>query len=225
MGTNRDHLIGLLASRMEQLEARFGGVQKGVERRTISPHDPRKPEELRHSSMQGGDRMGLHGYASHYAQYLLPMTQTQGRGLTIVELGILRGSGLALLCDVFPKAKRIIGLDVDTSHFEEHRPKLEARGAFRRRQPEVHKFDELDPLAPLKLGQIMKGDTADVFIHDALHYEGAILATIRHAQLHFSRTFRCFIEDNNRVAPALAQQHGDRFAVANHGRLTVLWRD
>lgn len=225
MGTNRDHLIGLLASRMEQIEARFGGVQKGVERRKISQWDPRAPSELKRTAMQGGDRMDLHGYASHYAQYLLPLVQRGGKDMIFVELGILRGSGLAMLCELFPKARRIIGLDVDTSHFNDHRPNLEERGAFRRRQPEIHAFDELDPDASRRLADIMNGDQVDVFIHDALHYDAAILTTIRHAQLHFRRSFRCFIEDNSTVSGVIARTYGERFAVAGHGRLTVLWRD
>lgn len=225
MGTNRDHVIGLLQSRLGQIEQRFGGLQRGVPRRRVSPHDPRSRAELDSGGMQGGDRMLHHGYSAHYAQYLLPLQQRSrsGKGLTIVELGVLRGSGLALLCELFPKA-RVIGLDIDTSHFREHRGTLERLGAFRKGSPEVHEFDELSSEAPRRLAGILAGGKVDVFIHDALHYDTAILATTAHAIQHMKPECAMFFEDNATVGRDLTHLYGDRFAVARYGRLTVLWR-
>jgi hypothetical protein len=225
MGTNRDHVLGLLQSRLEGIEARFGGVQKDVPRRAVSRYDKRTPAELARGGMRGGDRMVVHGYSAQYAQHLQPFVQRKGRGMVIVELGVLRGSGLAMLCELFPRAERIIGLDVDTSHFREHRTQLERLGAFRRRAPEVHAFDELAPDAAMRLAGILAGDRIDVFIHDALHYDAAIIATMAHVSRHWRRTFRCFVEDNATVGPALGKLYGSRCAVEQHGRLTVLWGD
>lgn len=225
MGTNRDHVVGLLSSRLESIEQRFGGCHRNVPRRKVSSFDPRGPREIERGGMRGGDRMLVNGYASHYAQYLLPMVERQGRGMVIVELGILRGAGLAMLCEIFPRAARIIGLDVDCSHFRENMPALEELGAFRKRKPEVYDFDELAPHAAQQLQVILAGDQVDVFIHDALHYSGVITNTLAYAQQHFAQQFRCFVEDNDGVASYLAHAYGSRFAVAPHGRLTVLWRD
>jgi hypothetical protein len=223
MGTNQHHLTSMLQSRMEHLEQRFGGLQKGVPRRKVSRYDPRTRDALAVGGMQGGDRMNVHGYAAHYATYLQPFMDQ--RDLVVVELGILRGSGLAVLCELFPRAARIIGLDVDTSHYREHRGKLEALGAFRKRKPEVHEFDELAPDAATRLAGILATDRVHVFIHDALHYDDAILGTLAHAHRHFARRYRCFIEDNATVATALAQTYGHRHTVGRHGRLSVMWND
>jgi hypothetical protein len=212
MGTNRDHVIGLLQSRLEAMEARFGGVQRGVQRRNVSRYDPRSKQQLAAGGMQGGDRMTVHGYSAHYAQHLLPFQRE--RNLVIVELGIL-----------FPKARRVIGLDVDTSHYREHKGTLEQLGAFKRRRPEVHAFDELAPEAPQRLRDILNGDKVDIFIHDALHYDAAIVATLAHVYPHMRRKFRLFVEDNHTVGAQLGQTYGARCAVERHGRLTVLWGD
>lgn len=223
MGTNQHHLTSMLQTRLEHLEHRFGGVQKNVPRRRVSKYDPRTRGALAAGGMRGGDRMIAHGYAPHYAAYLQPFLEV--RDLVVVELGILRGSGLAVLCDLFPRAARIIGLDVDTSHYREHRGKLEALGAFKKRRPEVHEFDELAPDAGARLARILAADRVHVFIHDALHYDDAILSTIAHAHRHFAQRYRCFIEDNATVGTALAQTYGHRHTVARHGRLTVMLAD
>lgn len=223
MGANLQHEIGHLAARLEQIEARFGGVQRGVERRRVSKFDPRTPAELARGAMQGGDRMALHGYAAHYARYLLPILKRPG--LVVVELGVLRGSGLALLCELFPHARRVIGLDVDSSHYREHRSKLEALGAFRRKQPEVHEFDELAPDAAERFASILAGDKVDVFIHDALHTDGPILATMAHVTRHLRPGFRCFIEDNSTVATKIMQAPWTNCAVESCGRLTIMAAD
>lgn len=222
MGTNRDHETGLLTSRLEQLEVRFGGVQRNVERRRVSRYDPRGPVSQIRGTMQGGDRMCEHGYSAHYANHLLPRMKCAG--LVVVEIGVLRGSGLALLCEIFPKASRVIGLDVDPSHYRGHRKTLEALGAFRKKSPEVHEFDELAPDAALRLAGILAGDKIDVLIHDALHYDKAILGTLSHALSQMRPDGVAFIEDNATVAKPLRERYGDRFAVASYDRLTVLWR-
>jgi hypothetical protein len=217
----RDNDIGQLANRLEAIETRFGGIQRNVPRGRVSRFDPRSAQQLATGGMQGGDRMIAHGYAAQYAKALVPFMQR--RDLVVVELGVLRGSGLAMWCELFPRARRIIGLDVDTAHFRSHRSTLERLGAFRRQQPEVHEFDELSPNAPARLAQILAGVKVDLFVHDALHYDSAILATLEHAHRHFAEPFRCFVEDNNTVAHQLRSLYGDRYAVAAAGRLTVLW--
>jgi hypothetical protein len=223
MGKNHDHELSLLATKLEGIERRFGGAQTGVERRKVSPYDPRTAAALGASTMRGGGRMNLHGYAAHYAAHLQPFLKKPD--LVVVELGVLRGSGLALLCEVFPKARRIIGLEVDPSHYHEHKPILQSLGAFKKCKPEVHTYDELAPDAPQRLAAILGGDRVDLFIHDALHYDGAIVATLEHTTRHFGKPFRCFIEDNHTVAPSLRQLYGAKYAVEARGRLTVLWGD
>ena len=90
--------------------------------------------------MTGGDRMLHHGYGPTYARYLRPFLG--GRNLTVAEFGILKGTGLAIWCDLFTDA-RVIGLDIDLGHFEENRSRLARRGAFKQNRPELHEYDQL----------------------------------------------------------------------------------
>ena len=91
--------------------------------------------------MTGGDRMFHHGYAAVYAKHLQPFVGRRFDPLTVVEAGILRGSGLAMWSELFPRAD-IIGLDIDLSHVRENLPNLKECGAFPGREPELHVFDQ-----------------------------------------------------------------------------------
>jgi hypothetical protein len=108
-------------------EARYGGLQLTRDCR-------------------GGDRMSphYHNYGRCYAQFLKPFIAVPcAPPLILVEVGIFRGSGLAIWCDLFPNA-RVIGLDIDLSNFEGRRKRLEAMGAFRNNAPELFAFDQLN---------------------------------------------------------------------------------
>lgn len=225
-GSSRESAVGRLAARLIAIEARFGGLQKNVPRRRVSPRDPRTTTELARGAMQGGDRMAAHGYAHAYAEHLLPFLARPARAprLNVVELGILRGSGLALLCELFPDA-RVIGLDVDLSHWTEHNPKLRALGAFAKNEPEVHEYDELARDAAGWFSGILGARNAvNVFIHDALHYDEAIVNTFAHVHRHLDEVhgFRAFLEDNATVGDRLAEECRDLYAVHRYDRLTVI---
>jgi hypothetical protein len=133
-----------------------------VARRRVSPRDERTAEQLAFGGITGGDRMLHHGYGPTYARYLRPFLG--GWNLTVAEFGILKGTGLAMWCDLFPDA-RVIGLDIDIGHFEEHRSTLERRGTFRQNKPELHEYDQLVS-GQDRLRQILKGSTLDVVIDD-----------------------------------------------------------
>ncbi len=69
--------------------------------------------------MRGGDRMSplRHNYGRYYEHALRPFVGRED--VTLVELGILTGIGLAVWTDLFPHG-RIIGLDIDLSHFAQN---------------------------------------------------------------------------------------------------------
>ena len=77
-----------------------------VARRRVSPRDERTAEQLAFGGMTGGDRMLHHGYGPTYARYLRPFLG--GWNLTVAEFGILKGTGLAMWCDLFPDARVIL---------------------------------------------------------------------------------------------------------------------
>jgi SAM-dependent methyltransferase len=199
--------------RLVELEQRFGGYHTGVPWGRVSPHGNLSEADARNSWLTGGDRMGLHGYAPAYAAALAGKSPR-----VIVELGILRGTGLAMWCELFPDA-RVIGLDIDPSMFRGNLPDLLARGAFARNEPEVYEFDELAPDAADRLARILGPDAMDLFIDDALHYDEAILGALDYCLEHLSPDGVYFIEDNDQVHQRIFRPG---YTVQPQGELTVI---
>ena len=180
-------------------EIKYGGIVKNVARNKVSPKDPRTKEQLLTGGMTGGDRMLHHGYASKYSEYLLPYLKKakKGRSLTVVEFGILKGTGLAIWCDLFTGG-RILGLDIDLGHIKENMENLKAIGAFRSNQPELHEFDQFIDNVEY-LGTILKGDKIDVCIDDGFHSIESILSTMKSVMPYLADRAVYIIEDNRDV--------------------------
>jgi hypothetical protein len=162
-----------------------GGRQK------VSPLDGRTQAQLKFGGMTGGDRMLHNGYGPVYARYLERFLDN--RSIRLAEFGILKGTGLAIWCDLFPDAQ-VFGLDIDPSHFEANRADLARRGAFKANLPEVHEYDQLVE-SNEKLSHILRGQSLDIVIDDGLHSVEAIVKTWRSVKPHLSSTFVYFIED------------------------------
>ena len=213
-------------------EQQFGGIHHGVVRSKTSPLDPRKPEQYSAGFVRqgdqvlpthiGGDRMSLnyHGYSIAYSGYLAPfLGKRREERLVIVEIGILRGIGLAIWCDLFPNA-RVIGLDLDTSNFEGNRATLEAQGAFRFNQPEVHEFDQFADNRQ-KLAEILGKDKVDIVIDDGAHTLDAIMMTFQSIKKSLAADYVYFIEDFRGIEAALRKMlPGKR--VAYRDEMTVI---
>lgn len=229
------HLTGKASTRLLELPHRFlrsergtaqwliryevvyGGLVDNVPRRKVSALDDRSPEQLAFGGMTGGDRMLHHGYAPLYARFLAPFLEDEA--LIVAEFGILEGTGLAIWCDLFPDS-RVIGLDIDLSHFAVKRSELVRRGAFGRNQPELHEYDQLVANQDL-LGEILAGRRLDIVIDDGLHSLRSILTTWRSVKPHLSSRFVYFIEDYENLLDAC----GDEFApfhCCSQGLLTVI---
>lgn len=160
-----------------------------------------------------------HGYGVTYSRFLAPFI---GRAsLTVAEFGILKGTGLAIWCDLFADA-RVLGFDIDLSHFEENRPRLIQRRAFQRTTPEVHEYDQLVDGAGV-LGGILKSDSLDVVIDDGHHTVDAIVKTWRSVRPHLSDQFVYFVEDFDNL-PQHVGSAFDGFEVTADGLITVVSR-
>jgi glycosyltransferase involved in cell wall biosynthesis len=212
-------------------ERHYGGLQKGIVRRTESERDPRTPDEYSAGFVEvngkkfpkhiGGDRMAFdqHGYAPVYSSFLKPFySASTTSGLTIIEVGIARGHGLAIWCDLFPDA-RVIGLDLDPDIFAEHRPVLEQRGAFQQNTPEVYAFDQFAPDRAL-LGQIASNEKIDIFIDDGAHTREAILGTLDAVKDHMSEGAVYIIEDFLGIEAEVGERLPG-WRVLSHGLMTI----
>ncbi len=202
-------------------EALYGGAYRDVPRDKVSPLDPRSPTELASGGQIGGDRMSplQHGYGRWYAKYLAPFTAERDRDYTVVEVGILKGTGLALWSDLFPAAA-VFGLDVDLSHFRAHEALLRSRGAFSRSSPRLAELDQFVADAA-RLGEILGGRRIDVLIDDGFHSDETILRTFEAARPHLAERFVYFAEDNDTVGPALRARFPG-YRCHSHRELTVV---
>lgn len=197
-------------------EIKYGGLVKNVKRIKVSQHDPRSLDQINTGGMIGGDRMLVHGYAPHYANHLSKFKSKEK--LVIIEVGILRGTGLALLCDLFPRA-RVVGLDIDLGHIHANMSALVKRGAFKRNRPELYEFDQLMPNARF-ISEMLGNSKIDLVIDDGLHSREAIMSTLQAFMPHLGARSTYFIEDNDQIYPSI--KHLTDFYVYAYGELTVL---
>lgn len=184
---------------LKNLELKFSGGFEKVIPPKASPLDTRPAEKsvFHGHRMQPKTSYRGRNYAPMYSEWLSQFDRNSK--ITIVELGILRGVGLAMWCDLFPNA-RVIGLDVDTSLFIENLPNLQKRGAFQKNRPEFHYYDELHPDAIHNLEAILNGDQINIMIDDALHYNAAIVKAFGDFKGFMAADGVYFIEDNFTVS-------------------------
>jgi hypothetical protein len=202
-------------------EKYFGGMVTGVKRRTVSEKDPRTRDQLDQGGMIGGDRMFHHGYARHYARHLSRFINRRNESMTIAEVGILKGTGLAVWSKLFPNA-RLIGLDIDLSHFKENEEFLRSKGAFTGSSLELHHFDQFLDNREL-LRTILTGSKITLMIDDGLHSLETIMQSAQSVQPFLSDAFVYFVEDNAEVSERLRAEFPDS-RVFSYGLLTVIER-
>ena len=200
-------------------EIKYGGKVSGVKSNKVSPVDPRTKEQQAIGRCMGGDRMLDHGYASSYSSYLHSYIQQIGACTTICEFGILKGTGLAVWCDLFPNG-RCIGFDIDLSIFERNMENLVNLGAFSANSPEIYEYDQY-VYGSEYLGEVLNGDKIDICVDDGCHREITILTTLASVLPHLNNNFVYFIEDNRLVHKKIKLMY-ENLTVHSNGQLTVI---
>lgn len=199
-------------------ELRYGGKISNVPRKKVSPLDPRTPEQLKSGGMIGGDRMLHHNYSGKYSFYLLEKYKNKQK-ITLIEIGVLTGIGLAIWCNLF-RSSRIIGLDIDLSHFYNNIGNLFKLGAFSDNFPEIYEFDQyIDN--KLFVEKLLKGNKIDVCIDDGCHSNKCIMTTFQSMLPNLSNNFTYFIEDNAEVHTLIREKYPE-LDVVNDGELTIV---
>jgi hypothetical protein len=200
-------------------EKKYGGFVRKVERKKFSIYDTRPLPKQKYE--MGGDRMDKihHGYGSVYAKYLLPLVNSKER-VVITEVGILRGSGVAIWSDLFPNG-RVIGLDIDLRNIADNMHDLLQKGAFMNENFEMEEFDQFKNNKGL-LKRLLRGDKIDVVIDDASHTDQGILNTFKDMLPYLNKHFIYFIEDNHKVAQKLKRIYPE-FNQQVYGRLVIIY--
>ncbi len=170
--------------------------------------------------MVGADRMLHHNYAISYHEFLKPFFINDSPYTpTICEFGILKGTGLAIWCDLFPTS-RCLGFDIDLQHIYGNLPYLRALGAFTSSKPELYECDQFK-LCAAYLEQILHGDKIDICFDDGCHEDEAILTTFKSVLPHLNSNFVYFIEDNRTVHRKLHQKYS-QFTITSRRELTII---
>jgi len=201
-------------------ELEYGGYVTNIPRNIVSNKDPRTKEQILWGGMKGGDRMSKlhHGCAKIYAKYLRPFIRRQ-KSVVLIEIGVLRGTGVAIWSELFPRG-RIIGLDIDLNHIKQNMDNLKKKGVFANNNLELYEFDQFQDNQNL-LGRILKNDEIDICIDDGVHLDEAILSTIKSVRPYLTEDFIYFIEDNSAIHETIKRIYSD-FRVENFGKITVI---
>ncbi|SDR12023.1 hypothetical protein [Pseudovibrio sp. Tun.PSC04-5.I4] len=203
-------------------EKKYGGLVQGVKRRAYSAFDSRSEAMLKTGGMQGGDRMHHHGYGADYEHFLKAFIRRRFEECAIVEVGILRGTGLALWRDMFPNSD-VLGLDIDLSNYNAHLPKMLGLGAFANGAAETHIFDQFVD-GKERLSEILNGRKISIAVDDGVHFEKTIFKTAEGMKPFLAEEFVYFVEDNGAVVEGLRNIFPDA-DVFSRGELTVICRN
>jgi hypothetical protein len=180
---------------LQLLELKYGGYVFDIKRVQVSPKDSRSKGQIESGGMIGGDRMNvlLHDYSSKYSEYLMLLRKSESP-IQILEVGILKGTGLAVWSEYFNK-KVIYGFDYDLGNFEGNKNNLIELGAFKDGLPITKLFDQFADNSKI-LRETFGDKKLDVIIDDAFHSDETIINTFNEMQSYLSDNFVYFIEDN-----------------------------
>ena len=158
----------------------------------------------------GGDKARLNGYAPAYEELL------EGRvPAVLVELGVFRGTSLAVWCDLFPNA-RIIGLDIDPTRFQDE--ELRDRGAFILNLPKLLAWDAYVPNSD-KVAEAA-GSGIDVFIDDGPHTRTAILLVAKEMK-HLMAPGSVYIVEDHEDGGRFLKEVFPEAEIRGYGRLNA----
>lgn len=209
--------IQSLQNNLISKEIHYGGKVSNIPRNKVSPKDPRSKEELNSGGMIGGDRMLHHSYSQYYAKYLLPYLKKTN--ISIVEVGILKGTGLAIWSDIFPNAK-IFGFDIDINHYLKNIPNLKKQKAFKKIKPKVYNFDQFKN-NKLLLKKLFSKNKINICIDNGFHSDKTAMNTFKQIKPYLSKDFIYFIEDNKTIYSEIRKKY-PQYTMYNYGELTII---
>jgi hypothetical protein len=205
---------------LQLLELKFGGYITEVPA-TI---DSSKVKKIYSGNHTGGDRMNVffHDYSSKYSEYLSPLSQSDDL-IRILEVGILKGTGLAVWSKYFNN-KEIYGFDYDLGNFEDNKSNLVELGAFKDGIPITMFYDQFADNSETLKETFGDKKKLDVVIDDAFHSDEAIINTFNELQPYLAEKFVYFIEDNRSAWKKLQDKYPNYRFDYNDDELTVVTR-
>eukprot|EP00747_Dinoflagellata_sp_TGD_P079792 gnl/TRDRNA2_/TRDRNA2_160642_c0_seq2.p1 gnl/TRDRNA2_/TRDRNA2_160642_c0~~gnl/TRDRNA2_/TRDRNA2_160642_c0_seq2.p1 ORF type:complete len:299 (+),score=31.37 gnl/TRDRNA2_/TRDRNA2_160642_c0_seq2:33-929(+) len=153
----------------------------------------------------GGDRMGpkMHNYAPIYARHLASLL-LKNVTPTIVETGILTGTGLAMWSQLFPNS-RIYGFDKNTATYHGHLSLLKTQG-FDDSRVVVQQMDQMQNNTGF-LERTFRGNAyPNILVDDGLHTPEAGIMNFLSFEPVLASHFVYFIEDIYQSDPSVRQR-------------------
>ena len=115
------------------------------------------------------------GYAPYYSRFFKGYLDKRKDNLNIVEFGIFKGTGLAILSDCFPNSN-LYGFDINLDNFKENKDFLVYQGAFKKNKIEIYECDQLN-ITNQWLQNKVQNIKFDIVIDDGFHSIEAIKNT------------------------------------------------
>ena len=202
---------------LQFLEIKYGGYTTGVTPTTES----NSGIPIIGTYHTGGNRMNVfyRNYSYKYSQYLSTLRHSKNE-IILVEIGILKGTGLALWDEYFEN-KTIYGFDYDFGNFERNLSDLLRRGAFQDKIPTLKYYDQFEDNKE-RLKYIFGNSKIDIVIDDAYHSDKSIINTFNEFQPYLSNNFIYFIEDNSTAWRKLQKKYPRLNFDYNDNLLTVV---
>ena len=199
---------------LQKLEAKFGGYINHVE----ATVDAVQVNRIYPGTHTGGDRMNIlfHDYSLIYSEYI---ASKKNLPISLLEIGILKGTGLAVFSKFFDKTT-IIGFNHDTGIFENNYQNLLNLGAFEKGAPIVRFFDQFSDNTEM-LQATLVGNSLDIVIDDAFHSDESIINSFIELRPYLSAEFVYFIEDNRTAWKKLSKRFPE-YDFNNFGEITVV---
>jgi hypothetical protein len=200
---------------LQYLEIKFGGYITDVEA-TIGDESVIQLDKGKHT---GGDRMNVffHDYSRYYSKYL---NRIRNKKIVLVEVGILRGTGLAIWESYFSQLT-LYGLDYDLGNVRNNMDYLKKCGAFSKAEPKLIFYDQFaNNYRQLK--QEFNELKLDVIIDDAFHSDKTAISTFKELMPYFAEEFVYFIEDNKTAYLKLRKEFPNYSYDYNGNELTVI---
>lgn len=194
-----------IEAKLDKLEQQFGGLVHHVPMhrdawKAVAKEDPRTFSQVA-AIMTGGDRFcavkekqGCHGYGPAYAKYMQHMlAEPLDEHTAVAEVGILKGSGLAVWSTMFPEAA-ILGFDLDIHNTQDNMAFLKKQGAFAKSDVQLHTYDQFkDNTALVK--QALGQKKLVFVVEDGHHTDGTSAETFDSFYPNLSGEWLYVVED------------------------------
>ena len=167
------------------------------------------PRDKKRNNAQGGDRFRPSQYGLMYGKYL---PRWVGKKPVYVEIGILCGTGMAVLNDYFINAD-MYGFDCYLDNYYDNQNRLKLRGAFKNSKPQVYPYDSYEDNKKM-INYLFSDKKINIIVDDADHKVESMLIHLETFVPYIdTKNFLYIIEDTGRYkdTKSLSEQLKDKF--------------